>query len=60
VYERDEWLEQLISRSDHTSLEPEVLQPLMAGIGSAIDDHGGSFVMRFETVLVTAVRRGVD
>ena len=29
-----------------------------ARIGAAIDDYGGSFVMDFETVLITATRLG--
>ena len=58
AYRRDEWLDLLLSRSDHTALEPEVLGRLLEGIGVAIDDHGGSFVMNFETVLVTANRLG--
>lgn len=57
TYPRDEWLEQLFSRSDHTALGPAVLDRLLAGIGTAIDDHGGSFVMSFETALVTATRQ---
>jgi SAM-dependent methyltransferase len=56
VYERDEWLNQLLSRSDHTALKREVLDRLLEGIGGAIDDCGGSFVMDFETVLITATR----
>ena len=58
TYQRDEWLDQLISRSDHTALEPAVRDRLFNGIGLAIDDHGGSFVMNFETVLITATRLG--
>lgn len=58
AYQRDEWLHQLISRSDHTALEPAVRDRLFEGIGTAIDDHGGSFVMNFETVLITATRVG--
>ena len=58
AYERDEWLDQLLSRSDHTALKPEVLDRLLEGIGAAIDDYGGSFVMNFETVLITATRLG--
>jgi SAM-dependent methyltransferase len=58
AYQRDEWLDQLLSRSDHTALEPEVLDRLLEGIGAAIDDYGGSFVMNFETVLITATRLG--
>lgn len=58
TYQRDEWLDQLHSRSDHTALEPEVLDRLLERIGVAIDEHGGSFVMSFETVLITATRLG--
>jgi SAM-dependent methyltransferase len=58
AYKRDEWLDQLLSRSDHTALKPEVLDRLLEGIGAAIDDYGGSFVMNFETVLITATRLG--
>ena len=59
-YERDDWLNQLLSRSDHTALEPEVLERLLDGIGGAIDDHGGAFTMRFEAVLISAHRRSTD
>jgi SAM-dependent methyltransferase len=58
AYLRDEWLDQLVSRSDHTALEPAVRDRLFEAIGAAIDDHGGSFVMSFETVLITATRLG--
>jgi SAM-dependent methyltransferase len=58
AYRRDEWLHQLLSRSDHTALEPAVRDRLVEAIGEAIDDHGGSFVMTFETVLITAIRLG--
>jgi SAM-dependent methyltransferase len=56
AYERDEWLDQLLSRSDHTALEPAVRDVLFEAIGAAIDDHGGTFVMDFKTVLITATR----
>lgn len=58
AYRRDEWLDQLVSRSDHAALEPAVRDRLFEAIGAAIDDHGGSFVMNFETVLITATRLG--
>ena len=57
-YRRDEWLDQLVSRSDHAALEPAVRDRLFEAIGAAIDDQGGSFVMNFETVLITATRLG--
>ncbi len=56
AYQRDEWLGQLVSRSDHAALEPMVRDRLFEAIGAAIDDRGGSFVMNFETVLITAAR----
>jgi SAM-dependent methyltransferase len=56
AYQRDEWLDQLVSRSDHAALEPAVRDRLFEAIGAAIDDQGGSFVMNFETVLITATR----
>jgi SAM-dependent methyltransferase len=58
AYQRDEWLNQLLSRSDHAALEPTVRGRLFEAIGAAIDDQGGSFVMNFETVLITATRLG--
>ena len=55
-YQRDEWLDQLVSRSDHAALESTVRDRLFEAIGAAIDSRGGSFVMNFETVLITATR----
>jgi SAM-dependent methyltransferase len=56
AYRRDEWLAQLVSRSDHSALEPAVRDRLFEAIGAVIDGHGGSFIMNFETVLITATR----
>jgi SAM-dependent methyltransferase len=58
MYRRDEWLDQLVSRSDHAALEPAVRHRLLEAVAAAIDDHGGSFVMNFETVLISATRLG--
>jgi SAM-dependent methyltransferase len=55
-YDRDQWLDLLLTRSDHAALDPAVRGRLFEAIGSAIDDHGGSFVMGFETGLITATR----
>jgi SAM-dependent methyltransferase len=57
TYQREQWLEQLLSRSDHTALDPFVRDRLFEAIGATIDDFGGSFVMDFETVLITSTRR---
>jgi hypothetical protein len=56
TYQRDEWLDQLVSRSDHAALEPALRDRLFEAIGAAIDRYGGSFVMEFETVLISATR----
>jgi SAM-dependent methyltransferase len=58
TYHRDEWLDQLVTRSDHSALEPAVRKRLLEAIGAAIDDYGGSFVMKFDTILITATRLG--
>ena len=55
-YERDECLEQMLSRSDRTALDPAVRARLFDASQPAIDDFAGSFVMNFETVLITAAR----
>ena len=58
VYQRDEWLDQLVSRSDHAALESTVRDRLFEAVGAAIDAQGGSFIMKFETVLIAATRLG--
>jgi hypothetical protein len=44
--------------SHHTALEPSVRDRLFEAIGAVIDAHSGSFVMNFETILITATRLG--
>lgn len=55
-YDRDQWLDLLVSRSDHAALDPAVRERLFEAIGAAIDSYGGSFIMSFETGLITATR----
>ena len=57
-YTRDEWLDQLPTLGGHTQLPPAQLEELLAGVGAAIDAMGGSFTMRYTTVVVTAARTG--
>ncbi len=40
----------------HGQLPPAKLEELLAGVGAAIDAVGGSFTMRYTTVVVTANR----
>jgi SAM-dependent methyltransferase len=56
-YDRNQWLDVLRTRSDHVALDPDVRERMFEAIGAAIDDHGGSFVMSFETGLITTTRR---
>jgi len=53
---RDEWLDQLPTQSDHSQLPPAKLQEVLEGIGAAVDALGGSFTMRYTTLVVTAAR----
>jgi SAM-dependent methyltransferase len=58
TYRTDEWLDQLQTHSDHRGLPPEQLTALLAAVGAEIDRLGGSFVMTYETALVTGIQRG--
>jgi len=55
-YTRDEWLDQVPTHGGHSQLPPAKQEALLAGIAAAIDAVGGSFTMRYTTVVVTAVR----
>jgi SAM-dependent methyltransferase len=55
-YTRDEWLDQVPTTGDHRQFPPAQLELRLAGIGSAIDAAGGSFTMRYATVVATATR----
>ena len=57
-YQKNEWLELLLTNSQYPALEVNLRQRLFDAIGATIDDYGGSFVMNFETVLFTATRIG--
>lgn len=55
-YDRDQWLDLLLTRSDHTGLDLAVRERLFEAVGAAIDSYDGSFVMSLETGLITATR----
>jgi len=57
-YQRDEWLELLLTNSQYLALEANLRHRLLDAVGTTIDDHGGSFVMSFETVVIAATRLG--
>jgi len=56
VYERDAWLDQLPTSGLAGRLPPEVMTRLGEETGAAIDGLGGSFVMPYVTVILTARR----
>jgi SAM-dependent methyltransferase len=57
-YTRDEWLDQLPTLGGHSQLPPAKLDEVLVGVGAAIDAMGGSFTMRYTTVVATAARAG--
>lgn len=56
TYTRDEWLDMVPTSGGMSTLPPEQLTDLLAGIGAAIDRAGGTFTMEFSTVAVTTTR----
>lgn len=57
-YTRDEWLDQVPTFGGNSQLPAGQREALLTGMGAAIDAAGGSFVMRYATVAVTAARTG--
>ena len=55
-YSRDEWLDQMPTQGTLTRAPAEVVDQVLAGVGAAIDELGGSFTMPYVTVVVTATR----
>jgi SAM-dependent methyltransferase len=56
AYTRDQWLDELLTHSDHLALAPAVREDLFAEIGTTIDRFGGAFRMPYLAVLVSAAR----
>jgi SAM-dependent methyltransferase len=54
TYTKDEWLDQVPTGGGHAHIPPDTLADLLAGIGRAIDDCGGTFIADYATVTVTA------
>lgn len=51
AYTTAEWLDLLRTHSNHSLLDPDRLDPLLAAIADAIDDHGGIYLHRYVTQL---------
>jgi SAM-dependent methyltransferase len=56
-YTRDEWMDQMPAYGTLTMLAPETVAEVLEGVGTAVDVMGGSFAMRYSTVVATARRR---
>ncbi|MDT7553928.1 MAG: hypothetical protein QOI16_2464, partial [Pseudonocardiales bacterium] len=56
-YTRAEWLDQLPTTGPLTQLPPDKLAEVLTGVGAAVDVIGGSFTVRYATVVATATRR---
>jgi SAM-dependent methyltransferase len=54
TYRRDEWLAQVPTFGGYSRLSPSASDELLTGLGAAVDAAGGSFVMGYATVAVTA------
>lgn len=55
-----QWLTVIPTLGGHSEFPPAVLAALLAELGAAVDAAGGTFVMRYATVAVTAVVGGAD
>ncbi|WP_438489681.1 class I SAM-dependent methyltransferase [Streptomyces sp. S186] len=58
TYTRDAWLDQMPTFGAFTRVPPDRLTEVLSGVGSALDALGGSFTMRYTTVVVAAHRNG--
>lgn len=56
TYSRDEWLRLLPTTGGLTSVDPERRRAVLAPVGQAIDQLGGSFTSTFTTLIITAQR----
>jgi len=53
-YTSAEWVDELLSHSDHTGLPPDQHQAVLDAVGRTIDEFGGAFEMQFVATLITA------
>jgi SAM-dependent methyltransferase len=56
-YTRDEWLDLVPTTGGFSMLPAAVQAEVLAGFGAAVDAAGGSFLMGYTTLTVTAARR---
>jgi SAM-dependent methyltransferase len=53
---REQWLDQVPTAGGHSRIPADRLRALLAGLGEVIDDHGGSFLMTYTTIMINATR----
>lgn len=59
-YSTEEWLDQVPTFGGHSTLPPEKLDALLAGIKDAIDQHGSDFTMRYATLALIVHQSAPD
>ena len=52
-YTTDEWLDQLLTHSDHATLDRAVRDELLVAVADVVDRAGGHVAVRYDTWLVT-------
>jgi SAM-dependent methyltransferase len=57
AYTTEQWLESLLTHSDHQTLPAARRDSLIGAVGQAIDQLGGAFEMTYETHLASSYRR---
>jgi SAM-dependent methyltransferase len=55
-YATDEWLDHLLTHSDHRTMDPETRRRLMDEVRAAIDASGGRITINYACAAVTATR----
>ena len=55
VYSTEQWLDQLVTHSDHRTLPADQLDAVLGAVGQVIGDRGGRLAVAYTTWLVTAV-----
>ncbi|WP_107654815.1 class I SAM-dependent methyltransferase [Nocardia suismassiliense] len=55
-YTREEWLDFSATTGATTRLPQSVLDEVLAGLGAAVDAVGGSFLVQYTAIMVTAAR----
>ena len=60
TYTRDDWLEAVPTFGGHSQLPSEKLDELLSGIGDVVDEAGGSIIIRYTALVITATRTGPD